>query len=276
MQRALPSGRCTRLDATRTHAKNQHDAPAGDLYRLLDRALDTGEPIWFAMTSPAVSPRLTLDEWGALDEDEPGELVDGSIAEEGMPSLVHESAVGWLIAVLRAWLIPRGGFVFGSAAKFAVSTSRGRKPDVTAYLPGGPSLPRRGVVRVPPDIAIEVLSELPGDARRDRIQKPDEYAASGVRRYWIVDPTERTFEFFELGPDARYVRALAAAEGRASPPVATASSSISTSSGPRSIGSNDPRGRGGRAAFRSSSSIATISPPRISARTSPGRPARSA
>ena len=172
------------------------------------------------MTSAAVSPRrrLTLDEWALLDEDEPGEIVDGYVTEEEMPSLVHESAVAWLIAVLRAWLIPRGGFVFGSEAKFAVSASRGRKPDVSAYLPGGPPLPRRGVVRVPPDIAIEVLSESPLDARRDRIEKPEDYATFGVRRYWIVDPAERTFELLELGLDGRYVHALGAAEGRFSPP----------------------------------------------------------
>ena len=96
------------------------------------------------MTSAAVSPRrrLTLDEWALLDEDEPGEIVDGYVAEEEMPSLVHESAVAWLIVALRSWLIPRGGFVFGSEAKFAVSPSRGRKPDLTAYLPGGPPLKR--------------------------------------------------------------------------------------------------------------------------------------
>jgi Uma2 family endonuclease len=153
-----------------------------------------------------------------LDEDEPGEMVDGYVLEEEMPGLMHESAVAWLIAALRAWLVPRGGFVFGSEAKFAVSASRGRKPDVTGYLPGGLPLPRRGVVRVPPDIAIEVLSEEPLDARRDRIEKPEEYAAFGVRKYWIVDPAERTFEFLELGPDGRYAHALGAAAGRISPP----------------------------------------------------------
>jgi Uma2 family endonuclease len=164
-------------------------------------------------TAPAPPRPLSLDEWAGLEEDEPGEFVDGWLAEEEVPDLAHESVVAWLIGVLRAWLIARGGFVFGSEAKFALSGSRGRKPDVTAYLPGRTGLPRRGVVRVPPDIAVEVLSEAPRDARRDRIEKPDEYARFGIHWYWLIDPHARTFEVFELGADGRYVRALAASSG---------------------------------------------------------------
>ena len=65
---------------------------------------------------------------------------------------------------------------------------------------------------------IEVLSEGQRDARRDRIDKPDEYAAFGVRYYWLFDPVGRTLEVFELGEDSRYVRALAAATGKVNAP----------------------------------------------------------
>jgi Uma2 family endonuclease len=150
---------------------------------------------------------LSLAEWAAMLEDEPGEFVDGRLEEEEVPSYEHELVVTWLAWVLRSWLTPRGGFVGGSEAKFAVRPSRGRKPDVSAYLPGRKP-PRQGLIDVPPDIMIEVLSPSPADGRRDRVVKLNEYAAFGVRWYWLVDPQLRSLEVLELGGDGRYVHAL--------------------------------------------------------------------
>jgi len=161
---------------------------------------------------------MTLEDWAARDEDEPGEFVDGVIQEDEAPDLAHETVVVWLIQFLRSWLVPRGGFVFGSEARFAVAPTRGRKPDLTAYMPGSGPLPRFGIVRVPPNIAVEIVSKTPRDVRRDRVDKPDEYARFGIRSYWIVDPVARTFEIFELGTDGRYVRAASAADGDFTPP----------------------------------------------------------
>jgi Uma2 family endonuclease len=156
---------------------------------------------------------MTLEEWAAMDEDEPGELVDGRLEEEEAPDLTHETVVAWLLYVIKTWL-GRGGFVFGSDAKYAVRPNRGRKPDIAVYLsPDGSRLPRRGIVHVPPDIAIEVVSPSPRDERRDRIEKMDEYAAFGVRFYWIVDPSLQSLEIFELSA-GRYARAARATEGR--------------------------------------------------------------
>jgi Uma2 family endonuclease len=150
---------------------------------------------------------MTLEEWAAMDEDEPGELVDGRLEEEEAPDLTHETVVVWMVQVIKTWL-GRGGFVFGSEAKYAVRPNRGRKPDVAVYLSlDGSRLPRRGIVRVPPDIVIEVVSPSPRDERRDRIEKMDEYAA------WIVDPSLQSLEVFEL-TEGRYARAARATEGR--------------------------------------------------------------
>ncbi|WP_434048558.1 MULTISPECIES: Uma2 family endonuclease [Sorangium] len=166
-----------------------------------------------ALTGTAVERRITFADWTSLPEDEPGELVDGRLVEEEVPDAIHEVIVAWVIRVLGGWLIPHGGLVLGSEAKYAVSAVSGRKPDASAYMPQSRKPPRRGTINAPPDIMVEVVSPTPRDARRDRVEKLHEYASFGVRWYWIIDPQERTLEILELGADRRYVHARSAADG---------------------------------------------------------------
>src|SRR5690348_3326809 len=91
---------------------------------------------WPALMPAALpGPRMTADEWEALPEDEPGELVNGRLEEEEVPDAVHELTVSWLVWVLRAWLAGQG-FVFGSELRVRLGPDWGRKPDVCVYLAG--------------------------------------------------------------------------------------------------------------------------------------------
>ncbi len=155
---------------------------------------------------------LTLEDWIALPEDEPGELIDGYLEDEEMPDYVHELLVMFLGRLFGNWIFSRGGFVAGSEAKFAVGANRGRKPDLSVYFPGRRP-PARGVIRTPPDIVVEIVSPRPRDGRRDRIEKMADYAGFGVRYYWIVDPQLRGLEVFELGKGGRYTHVLGASGG---------------------------------------------------------------
>jgi Uma2 family endonuclease len=161
---------------------------------------------------PGIGDRLGIEEWIALPEEAAGELVDGRLTQEEVPDPIHELAVTWLATLFRAWLGQRGGFVFGSDVKLIVSATRGRKPDVSVYLPGRSAPPRRGALRDPPDIVVEVVSASSADERRDRVEKMDEYASFGVRFYWLVDPALGSVEIFELR-DERFARAIAMTTG---------------------------------------------------------------
>lgn len=156
---------------------------------------------------------MTLEVWAGLSEDEPGEIVDDQLVEEEEVGALHDAVTAWFVWVLKTWLATRTGIVLVSDTRYGVAPRRGRKPDVSAYFAGRRPEPF-GLVTTPPDLMIEVVSPTPGDARRDRVDKTNEYAAFGVKLYWIVDPSLRSLEIFELGQDGRYVKALGASGGR--------------------------------------------------------------
>jgi Uma2 family endonuclease len=161
--------------------------------------------------SETIAERLvTIEEWEALDEDDWRELVDGRLEEAEVPGLAHEIVVTEVVTAIRNWLENRG-YVFASGAKYVVGRGRGRLPDASAYFTRQ-RLPSRSAVRRPPDIMIEVISQTPGDHRRDRVHKVQDYARFGVRFYWLIDPEARTLEILELR-DGRYTVALTASEG---------------------------------------------------------------
>lgn len=165
------------------------------------------------LAEPSAAPELSLDEWFGLPEDTPGELVDGRLEEEEVPDYLHELVVALLVRLLGNWVFPQGGLVAGSDTKFAVGSGRGRKPDLTVYLPGSGRPPARGLIRVPPDIAVEIVSPTPRDGRRDRVEKLADYAAFGVAWYWLLDPQLRSLEILERDAQGRYLHALAASNG---------------------------------------------------------------
>ena len=47
-----------------------------------------------------------------------------------------------------------------------------------------------------PDLAVEIVS--PSSKKTDKTDKFKQYAAGGVKFYWIVDPAEKSFEAYTL------------------------------------------------------------------------------
>jgi Uma2 family endonuclease len=156
---------------------------------------------------------MTLQQWADMDEDQPGELVNGQLVEEEVPSHLHETIVRWLIRTLDTWGVAHGCPVFGSEHKLGISAKRGRKPDVCVYAPGT-RFRNASISRTAPMLVVEVVSERPRDVKRDRHEKRAEYAAFGVKHYWLIDPEARVFEFLEFGSNAPLASGQTASDGK--------------------------------------------------------------
>jgi Uma2 family endonuclease len=51
-----------------------------------------------------------------------------------------------------------------------------------------------------PDLVVEIISE--GDAKRDRVEKYEDYARAGIPEYWIVDPETKTLDVLRLSGES--------------------------------------------------------------------------
>src|SRR5262245_13631796 len=102
-----------------------------------------------ASFEPAYGRPMSVEEWEPMPEDAPGELVDGRLEQEEVADSPHEVIVSALLYLLLSWARPRKGLVLPSETKYALSTRRGRKPDISVFLTRDRKLPRRGATRHP-------------------------------------------------------------------------------------------------------------------------------
>ena len=124
------------------------------------------------------------------------EVIDGKLYVAPFPFVPHQRVCTQLLGAILAYLEKHPiGEVFTSNTKVVLDELTGVGPDLV-YV----SRARLGDLKQdgfygPPDLLVEVTSTKPS---LDRVLKHRKYAKSGVPHYWIVDPTARTLEAFEL------------------------------------------------------------------------------
>jgi Uma2 family endonuclease len=108
----------------------------------------------------------------------------------------HSSLNSWLGRVLGDFAEAKGlGEVFIDCME-AQLESTDRQPDILFVSNDRRHLIGRIYCEGAPDLAVEVVS--PNSAKRDYHEKFAEYAASGVREYWIIDPQKQTIHAHRL------------------------------------------------------------------------------
>ena len=121
------------------------------------------------------------------------ELVDGVLVEK--PMGWYESVLAVALGHLISSYLARNplGLVSGEAGFLRTISGRTRAPDVafvTWERLGRHSPRRQRILQVPPDLAVEILSE--GNTPTEMERKLREYFAAGTRLVWYIDPATQT------------------------------------------------------------------------------------
>jgi Uma2 family endonuclease len=139
----------------------------------------------------------------ALPDEPRCELIHGRLYVSPSPTPHHQITALLIWEIFIKAVRRNGGAAYVAPLDVHLSDETVVQPDVIYIAP-----PNREVIqdwiRGSPDIVVEVAS--PSTSRRDRIHKLPEYAAAGVKEFWIVDPSAQTIEFLRLeGDDFKHV-----------------------------------------------------------------------
>jgi|SRR6185312_14472328 len=141
--------------------------------------------------------------------DERVELIKGKIFKMSLaPSRSHQEISIAMTVKLATYLKGKPGKVY--AAPFDVRLPRTSNDDAAIYNVVQPDicvicdlskLDDRGCIGAP-DIVVEILS--PGNNKKELGNKYEVYQEAGVKEYWIIHPSERTFLKYSLDDEGLF------------------------------------------------------------------------
>ncbi len=162
-------------------------------------------------TAQKTDKRFTYGDYLTWQDDERWELIHGEAFNmTPAPSRQHQEIVTELIRQFANYLADKPCKVY--IAPFDVRLADADEPEDEIRTVVQPDLlvvcdpaklDDRGC-KGAPDLIVEVLS--PATTRKDLKEKFALYEKTGVREYWLADPTAKTVMVFTLGADRRYGR----------------------------------------------------------------------
>jgi Uma2 family endonuclease len=138
--------------------------------------------------------------YATITEQEKAEFINGEVVVQSPAKFEHTDTSGNLLVLLRTYVqIHNLGFV--GAEKMLISLTRNDyEPDICFFGSAKAAQFTPKQMQFPaPDLIVEVLS--PSTEEKDRGLKCEDYAAHGVREYWLVDPATQTVEQYLLQDD---------------------------------------------------------------------------
>ena len=123
------------------------------------------------------------------------DLIEGVFVTASPASFQHESIQSFIIMTLGLFVESSHlGLVMGPNTAYQLSESNVFQPDVSFIAKERLHLAKKVYFPGSPDIAVEIVS--PSSRHYDWVEKKINYALSGVREYWLIDPLDETVIFY--------------------------------------------------------------------------------
>lgn len=135
-----------------------------------------------------------------VDDDVKAEFINGEVIIHSLVKKEHTDVVGFLYKILDTFVrLSQMGYV-GYEKVMSAFERNDYEPDIVYFNPEKAQHFKKGQWKYPvPDFAVEVVSE--STEQRDRGIKFKDYAAHGIKEYWIINPVEETVEQYLLRDD---------------------------------------------------------------------------
>jgi Uma2 family endonuclease len=154
-----------------------------------------------------------------VTESQKAEFIDGAVVVHSPARAGHIEVSDRLLRLIAEWVDRIGGRLFHEKS-LCVFSRNAYEPDLVYFGEAKAATIDDNTLKFPvPDFVVEVLSD--STEKIDRGVKFEDYAAHGVREYWIVDSREQTLEQYLLGGDGAYKLKLKSAKGDVTSEVLT-------------------------------------------------------
>lgn len=143
-------------------------------------------------------PRTGMEAFGLMPEGTYCQLINDSLIMSPAPTPNHQSALGMIYEEISRFVrAQKLGKVFFSPIDVYLNDKNVFQPDIIFISKNRSEIIdwKKGIMGAP-DLVIEILSK--GNEKYDLNEKKTMYELSGVKEYWVVDPTTRWCEGFVL------------------------------------------------------------------------------
>ncbi len=169
---------------------------ANTVERILQRpdAVQVSEQLRVALAEEA-KRRQAFREW--VDDSVKAEFINGETIYHSPAKQKHWATSGFLSRLLSIYVDSRQLGMVGVEKVMISLTRNDYEPDLVFFEKIKCDKFTKDQLFFPaPDLVVEILS--PRTASKDRGIKKDDYAAHGIREYWIIDPDKEQVELYFL------------------------------------------------------------------------------